>query len=301
VNWPKISIVTPSLNQAEFLEAAIQSVLSQNYPNLEYIIIDGGSTDGSPEIIKKYEKHLHYWCSETDGGQYEAINKGFAYSTGKIMSWLNSDDMYCPWALRTVGSIMSELPKVEWLTSLRPGWWDWRGFCLGFGSIPGYSREAFLDGRYLPSGVKTGIPIIGSPKSIQQESTFWRRSLWEKAGSRIPTEFSLAGDFDLWSRFYAHADLYGTPSPLGGFRCQRNQRTHEREKYVAEAEKSLLAMRELFHWSPKFSRTVYAKLKLDRIPKIRNLCYGTYRANKVIREKIDSPDGSWHIEEYSFR
>jgi glycosyltransferase involved in cell wall biosynthesis len=93
---PKISIITPSFNQAQFLDATVQSILSQNYPNLEYIIIDGGSTDGSLEIIKKYEKHLHFWCSEPDAGQYDAINKGFAHSTGEIMAWLNSDDMYCP-------------------------------------------------------------------------------------------------------------------------------------------------------------------------------------------------------------
>ncbi len=79
---PKISIVTPCYNQAEFLESTIQSVLSQNYPNLEYIIIDGGSTDRSVEIIKKYTLYLYYWCSESDRGQYHAINKGFAHSTG---------------------------------------------------------------------------------------------------------------------------------------------------------------------------------------------------------------------------
>ncbi|MBD0389275.1 MAG: glycosyltransferase, partial [Nostoc sp. C3-bin3] len=122
-NWPKISLVTPCLNQAQFLEATIQSVLSQNYPNIEYIIIDGGSTDGSLEIIKKYESQVHFWCSEPDGGQYDAINKGFAHSTGEIMAWLNSDDMYFSWTFKTVGSIMSELLQVEWLTSLNPGLW----------------------------------------------------------------------------------------------------------------------------------------------------------------------------------
>jgi glycosyltransferase involved in cell wall biosynthesis len=92
--WPRISIVTPSLNQGQFIEETIRSVLLQGYPNLEYIIIDGGSTDGAIEIIKKYEKWLTYWVSEPDRGQSQAINKGFRISTGKIVAWLNSDDYY---------------------------------------------------------------------------------------------------------------------------------------------------------------------------------------------------------------
>jgi glycosyltransferase involved in cell wall biosynthesis len=91
--YPKITIVTPSFNQGEFLEETIQSVLNQGYPNLEYIIIDGGSTDKSVDIISKYSKELSYWVSEKDNGQSEAINKGFRKATGEIVTWLNSDDL----------------------------------------------------------------------------------------------------------------------------------------------------------------------------------------------------------------
>ncbi len=291
-DFPKISIVTPSFNQAEFLEETIQSILGQGYPNLEYIIIDGGSTDGSLEIIKKYERHLHFWCSEPDGGQYDAINKGFSHSTGEILAWLNSDDMYFPWTLRTVSSIMSDLPQVEWLTTLKPGIWDRHGFCLGFREVSGYSREAFLDGNFLPSR-----------GCIQQESTFWRRSIWEKAGGYVSTTYKLASDFDLWSRFYLHSNLFGTTSPLGGFRYQENQKSYQnQEQYLREAKESLATMQTLLGWQPDKFRTKAYQFKLNRIPKIGNYIdsLSRYLGNKIIRERIEYPDGFWSIQTYSF-
>lgn len=111
-NMPKISIVTPSYNQCQFLERTIISVLNQNYPNLEYIIIDGGSNDKSVEIIKKYEKYLTYWISEQDQGQSDAINKGFAKSTGQVLAWLNSDDIYLPGALHKIADTFNKNPDA---------------------------------------------------------------------------------------------------------------------------------------------------------------------------------------------
>jgi len=113
VKYPKISIVTPSYNQGKFIEGTILSVLNQNYPNLEYIIVDGGSTDNSVEIIKKYQDRISYWVSEKDRGQSHAVNKGFKRATGDIIGWLNSDDTYLPHCLKHVEKAFSEHPDAD--------------------------------------------------------------------------------------------------------------------------------------------------------------------------------------------
>ncbi|MBN4054638.1 glycosyltransferase [Nitrospira defluvii] len=110
---PRISIVTPSFNQAQYLTETIESILGQDYPNLEYIVIDGGSTDGSVDIIRRYEDHLAYWCSEKDEGQSDAINKGFSRATGKLLCWLNSDDVFFPGALRKIGAAYVKFPRAS--------------------------------------------------------------------------------------------------------------------------------------------------------------------------------------------
>ena len=291
---PRISIVTPSYNQAQFLAATLDSVLMQGYPNLEYIVMDGGSTDGSFEIIQRYAPSLAYWRSAPDGGHYDAINKGFARATGDIMGWLNSDDMYFPWTLRTVASMLTACPEIEWLTTLERATWDWHGFCVQYYPMTGYSRDAFLAGRYLPAS-----PFGGC---IQQESTFWRRSVWEKAGGAIDLNFTLAGDFDLWARFYQHAELYGTFSPLAGFRYQDAQRSKQQhEAYMHEANRSLHVMRSRLNWTPpQPPRSTW----LRRMPGLRAYFPAPsaprYAAKRIIRKQPESPDAFWAIEEYTF-
>lgn len=260
--YPKISIVTPSFNQGQYLESAINSVLLQGYPNLEYIIVDGGSTDNSVEIIKKYAHHLHFWCSEADDGHYSAVNKGFTKASGDIFAWLNSDDMYCPDAFSTVGAIFSQFPELAWLTTLKQLVWDIQGHCKLVKRIPGYSRQAFLDGRYF-SRKFSGLGFI------QQESTFWRRELWEKVGG-IRTEFNLAGDFDLWARFFIHEDLYGVDHPLGGFRVHDENRSRQKKNYIFEAEQALEEMRLELNWTRETQRPILEDI-IKKVPIIRRL------------------------------
>jgi len=226
--------VTPSFNQGQFLEETIQSVLSQDYPNLEYMIIDGGSTDESIDILHRYESRLTYWQSSPDGGQYEAINAGFARTDGEIMAWINSDDKYTPWAFSVVAEIFLTIPEIEWITTLYPLTWDAVGRAVACGQRTGYTKNAFLKGRNIPG--RSRCP----EGTIQQESTFWRRSLWNKAGATLDTSLKLAADFALWARFFQHADLYGVNSPLGGYRQHQDQKTNRHlEAYADEAEQVL--------------------------------------------------------------
>ena len=225
--WPRISVVTPSLDQAPFLEDTLRSIASQAYPNLEHIVIDGGSTDGSVEILKRHERGLSHWVSEPDRGQYDALNKGFARSTGGIMGWLNSDDLHFPWTLDTVARIFTDCPEVAWLTTTSLIEWDADGRILA-NTSPGYARSWFYRGRHL----------LGHPDHcgfVLQEGTFWRRSLWEKAGGRVDDRLTYAGDFELWARFFEHADLVTTSCPLAGFRRHAGQKTQRMDAYVQEA------------------------------------------------------------------
>jgi glycosyltransferase involved in cell wall biosynthesis len=200
--WPKISLVTPVWNSARYLEAAIRSVLNQGYPNLEYIIIDGGSTDSSREIIRQYESQLHTWNSESDRGMYDAINKGFARSSGELMGWISATDMLHAGSLFVVGSVFQTFPEVEWITGRPTGFSD-DGMAVEVLKLRRWSRLPFL---------------AGANRYIQQESTFWRRSLWERAGGRVDDSRRNGSDFELWLRFFRYAKLYSVDALIGGFR-----------------------------------------------------------------------------------
>ncbi|OIP71111.1 MAG: hypothetical protein AUK43_07050 [Oscillatoriales cyanobacterium CG2_30_40_61] len=228
---PKISIVTPSLNQGEFLEECIDSILSQNYPNLEYIIMDGGSTDNSVEIIKKYDQYLTFWQSQADGGHYAAVNAGFQKTTGNIMGWLNSDDKYHPDAFYKLAATFQQNKQVEWVMGI-PTEWDRNGRHIHSQmQTPLWSRKMLLDKQWVEQYQQL------QHTWIQQESTFWTRSLWEKAGFKLQTNLNLAGDFELWLRFSRYAPLYLLRSLIGGFRTYDTQRSKiYREQYFQEVK-----------------------------------------------------------------
>jgi glycosyltransferase involved in cell wall biosynthesis len=224
---PKITIVTPNYNQGRFLERTIRSILSQNYDNLEYIIIDGGSTDDSVAIIKKYESHLAYWVSEKDKGLYPAINKGFDHATGDIMGWLNSDDILYPNALHTIADIFNRNTQVRWLTGM-PITINEQDEIVGCRTLHPWSRTRLLSGHY---------------QWIQQESTYWRRDLWLECGGKLSESYSLAGDLELWVRFSRFAQLHAVKAGLAGFRFrQANQKSIDgRTQYLAQAHEIIAA------------------------------------------------------------
>ncbi|MDJ1502183.1 glycosyltransferase family 2 protein [Xanthocytophaga agilis] len=259
MTFPKITIVTPSFNQAKYLEKTILSIVKQEYPNLEYIIIDGGSTDGSIDIIRKYEKHLTYWESEKDNGLYDALNKGFKKSTGEIMGWLNSDDLLHQNSLFVLADIFSNVPKVKWIQGY-PSVFDDRGRIVysrphKFSKYSFYLKEFLSDGQF-----------------IQQESTYWRRELWEKAGQQICTTYKYAGDFELWMRFFRHETLYVTNALIGGFRVrQQGQLSRDSyQEYLSEAENIIQQEIVSLNLLPTLKRLQFYRKYLANIPFVQN-------------------------------
>jgi glycosyltransferase involved in cell wall biosynthesis len=182
MKFPLISVVTPSYNQGKFIEDTIESVLDQGYPNLEYIIIDGGSNDETIDIIRRYEKHLAFWASETDRGASDAIARGFSRSTGAILAYLNSDDLYLPGTLHAIAEAMTE-PDVD-VAFGNTYWIDSSGNILGERRQTPFVRMGYLYG--------------GS--DLQQPATFWKRNLYVECGG-MDQSYLFAFDTDLFTRF----------------------------------------------------------------------------------------------------
>jgi GT2 family glycosyltransferase len=209
---PTISIVTPSFNQGEFLEQTIESVLNQDYPRLEYVVQDGGSEDGSREILERYSSRLHHWESAPDGdqprGQASNVNRGFARTTGEVMAYLNSDDLLLPGALDCVARFLKAHPKVDAVYGHRV-LIDEEGMEIGRQVIPRHSDRVLAWADFIP-----------------QETLFWRRAVWERAGATMDESFRYALDWDLLVRLQeAGARMVRLPRFLGAFRVHGAQKT----------------------------------------------------------------------------
>lgn len=205
--YPKISIITPSYNQGRYLEETILSVLNQNYPNLEYIIIDGGSTDNTREIIKKYASHLSYWVSEKDSGQSEALNKGFHRATGDIVGWLNSDDLYCKNTLHDIAEQFVQHPEA--------------------GIIYGDVINFLENGKETRIHNQFDLLDFFSRVSIHQPGVFWRKSLLTE---KNPWDESLyyCMDYDLWMKLFLNSESLRIDKVLARFREHNDSKTHSR-------------------------------------------------------------------------
>jgi len=282
---PQISIVTPCLNGLPFLPQTVESVISRrDAVRLEYIVVDGGSSDGSIDCLKTYSDRIDYWSSEPDSGMYDAIAKGIERSQGEIVGWLNSDDLYFPWTLPMVVDIFSRFPEIEWLSTLTYAITDGSGYPVFMGKLPGFSREAFLDGVYMTSVGSFNTRSVGF---IQQESTFWRRRLWDRvnAGSVI-REYKYAGDFALWCLFISVTPLLAVQAPLGMFRSHAAQITKQNmTAYLEEAGHCLQTLRQHFR---------YQGTRMD--PQAPAVYEGSY----IEKSKTADPAGDWTIVTRNF-
>ncbi|MBP8997239.1 MAG: glycosyltransferase [Anaerolineaceae bacterium] len=211
---PLVSIVTPSFNQAKFLEETIRSVLDQDYPHIEYILIDGGSTDGSVEIIRKYAHRLAYWVSEKDRGQTDALNKGFAAANGSILAWLNSDDTYQPGAIRSAVDYLISHPRVG----------------LVYGDLNFINERGEIVGKF-PAAQTDLARLRRGYVHIPQPAAFFRTDLWKKVGPLDPS-FYFAMDYDLWVRLAGVSDLQYLPGQVWA-----NFRLHSSGKTIAADER----------------------------------------------------------------
>ncbi|NHC16566.1 glycosyltransferase family 2 protein [Motilibacter deserti] len=218
VRLPRITLVVPSYNQAGYLRAALASIVDQGYPDLELIVMDGGSTDGSVAVVEEHAAAISYWQSQPDGGQSAALAAGFARATGEVLGWLNSDDLLRPGALQAVGRAFADDPGLQW--------------AYGDSLLVGADGEV-LDVQ--PTVQVSSAELASLRVYLPQESTFFRRSLYERVGG-VRTDLHFAMDYDLWLRFAEVAPPRHLPVVLGAFRLLPGQKSADVAGYQAEED-----------------------------------------------------------------
>lgn len=240
---PLVSIVTPSFNQAEYLEETIRSVLEQDYPRIEYLVIDGGSTDGSVDVIKKYEDRIAFWVSERDRGQTDAINKGLERAKGEILAWINSDDTYHPKAVGEAVEFLMNHPNVAMVYA------DCN-FIDEQGRVIGKFASRQTDYKKLRRGYV----------HIPQQTTFFRAAYWREVAPLDPS-FYFAMDYDLWVRIAARAPIKYLPG-----RTWANFRIHTSSKTNVNDERGWKEMlRVHYRDGGSFFSVIVAKYYLRKI------------------------------------
>lgn len=211
-SYPKISLVTPSLNQGQFIKETIQSVLSQNYPKLEYLVVDGGSTDNTLKILESYSSQLK-WISEKDQGQTNAINKGLRKATGDIMAYLNADDLLLPGALLKVANLFTEHPKVMWIT----------GQCRIIDENNREIRKLITAYKNLWLRMHCRYSLLITDY-ISQPATFWRASILNDMGY-LDENLHYVMDYDYWLRLYSKYTPLFIPEYLAAFKVHSQSKT----------------------------------------------------------------------------
>ncbi|MBD2001069.1 glycosyltransferase [Leptolyngbya sp. FACHB-541] len=247
-NLPRISIITPSYNQGHFIEETIRSVLDQNYPNLEYIIIDGGSTDNTIEIIKKYESRITYWVSETDRGQTHAINKGITKATGGILAYLNSDDYYLPGTLFKVAEHFRQFPKTDLLHG-RCRYVNEQGEKIGehLGSIQSFEEIIDLWG------------VWWQERQFVQPEVFWSKRITDQIG-QFCEDLHYVMDYEYWCRILQAGGVVGClDSELTCFRFTTTQKSNHSEAVAEE----LLQVVQPWLWSHQTALPLRHRLRLQ--------------------------------------
>jgi glycosyltransferase involved in cell wall biosynthesis len=211
-NFPSISIITPSFNQGKFIEETILSILNQEYPNLEYLIMDGGSTDNTIEILKKYSGKVK-WFSQPDNGQAHAINKGLSLSTGEIVSYLNSDDILMNNSLFTIAKLFTDHQGIDWLV----------GRCKIVNEKSQEIRNPITNYKNLLLKTKNKKMLLMT-NYISQPATFWRRKILQEIGG-FDERLRYVMDYDYWLRLWEHSKPFFTTQVLAGFRIQDESKT----------------------------------------------------------------------------
>ena len=229
-DWPKISVITPSYNQAKYLERTIRSVLEQNYPNLEYIVVDGGSTDGSVEIIKAYAHRLAYWVSERDSGQTSAINTGLRRATGEWVGWQNSDDIYYPDALFAVARTAGMEPSAD--------------IIIGNIMLIDSDDRPIRDVCYVRPSYQS---MIAEGMVLANQAAFWRRGLHADIGW-LDESLRYSFDYDWFIRLLKGHGAVHINRILGGFRLHEEAKTHHSPAVFQEENNRILNGREVGDW-----------------------------------------------------